>query len=95
MRDQIDRGEDLLSLAEKHTLRRRGKENKGEFHIHPFEKQQFGELIEAACGAGIGQLIGPVGVTVKPSEVLGADPSMPEGRYYSSLSNSIYTTHRS
>ena len=81
--DQINQGEDLAELAEQHTLRRRGKEDQGAFHIHPYEKQQFGELIDAARSANVGQLVGPVEVVLKASEVLSPVPGSPEGSYYS------------
>lgn len=80
--DQISQGEDLAALAQEHTLRSRSKANKGEFHIHPYETKNFGELIEAARGAGVDQLVGPVEVTVKTSELL-SGTGMSGGRYYS------------
>ena len=81
--DQIEQGGDVGELAEKHSLRRRAKGHKGIFHIHSFEKEQFGDLLEAAEGREIDQLIGPVEVAVATSELVDPDPRRPDARFYS------------
>ena len=80
LREEVERGGDLGALAAEHTLRRRGKANQGEFHLHPWEKQQFVPLFEAAQGQKIGALIGPIAVEVAAAEVLSSDPV--SGPYY-------------
>ena len=80
LREEVERGSDLGALAAEHTLRRRGKANEGEFHLHPWEKQQFVPLFEAAQGQKIGALIGPVAVEVAAAEVLSSEPI--SGPYY-------------
>ncbi len=80
LREEVERGGDLGALAAEHTLRRRGKANQGEFHLHPWEKQQFVPLFEAAQGQKIGALIGPVAVEVTAAEVLSTEPV--SGPYY-------------
>ena len=80
---QIQTGADLGALAAEHTLRRLGKGNKGKFHIHPFEKTRFRELVDATRGVEVGDLVGPVMVTVDAGEVLDPDPTQVGGRYYS------------
>ena len=80
LREEVERGRDLSALAAEHTLRRRGKANEGEFHLHPWEKQQFVPLFEAAQGQKIGALIGPVALEVTAAEVLSSEPI--SGPYY-------------
>ena len=80
LREEVERGGDLGALAAEHTLRRRGKANEGEFHLHPWEKQQFVPLFEAAQGQKIGALIGPIAVEVTTAEVLSSEPI--SGPYY-------------
>ena len=80
LREEVERGGDLGALAAEHTLRRRGKANEGEFHLHPWEKQQFVPLFEAAQGQRIGALIGPVSLEVAAAEVLSSEPI--SGPYY-------------
>ena len=80
LREEVERGRDLGALAAEHTLRRRGKANQGEFHLHPWEKQQFVPLFEAAQGQKIGALIGPVALEVTAAEVLSSEPI--SGPYY-------------
>ena len=80
LREQVERGGDLGALAAEHTLRRRGKAQQGEFHLHPWEKQQFVPLFEAAQGQKIGTLIGPIAVEVTAAEVLSSEPV--SGPYY-------------
>ena len=57
-----------------------GKANQGEFHLHPWEKQQFVPLFEAAQGQKIGALIGPIALEVAAAEVLSSEPI--SGPYY-------------
>ena len=80
LREEVERGGDLSALAAEHTLRRRGKANEGEFHLHPWEKQQFVPLFEAAQGQKIGALIGPIALEVAAAEVLSSEPI--SGPYY-------------
>ncbi len=80
LREEVERGRDLGALAAEHTLRRRGKAHQGEFHLHPWEKQQFVPLFEAAQGQKIGALIGPIAVEVPAAEVLSTEPV--SGPYY-------------
>ncbi len=80
LREEVERGGDLGALAAEHTLRRRGRANQGEFHLHPWEKQQFVPLFEAAQGQKIGALIGPIALEVAADEVLSSDPV--SGPYY-------------
>ena len=80
LREEVERGGDLGALAAEHTLRRRGKANQGEFHLHPWEKQQFVPLFEAAQGQKIGALIGPIDLEVAAAEVLSSEPI--SGPYY-------------
>ena len=80
LREEVERGGDLGALAAEHTLRRRGKAQQGEFHLHPWEKQQFVPLFEAAQGQKIGALIGPIAVEVTAAEVLSPEPV--SGPYY-------------
>ena len=80
LREEVERGRDLGALAAEHTLRRRGRANQGEFHLHPWEKQQFVPLFEAAQGQKIGALIGPIALEVAAAEVLSSEPS--SGPYY-------------
>lgn len=80
LREEVERGGDLGALATEHTLRRRGKANQGEFHLHPWEKQQFVPLFEAAQGQKIGALIGPISLEVAAADVLSSEPI--SGPYY-------------
>ena len=80
LREEVERGRDLGALAAEHTLRRRGRANRGEFHLHPWEKQPFVPLFEAAQGQKIGALIGPIALEVAAAEVLSSEPS--SGPYY-------------
>ena len=80
LREEVERGGDLGTLAAEHTLRRRGKASQGEFHLHPWEKQQFVPLFEAAQGQKIGALIGPIALEVAAAEVLSSEPI--SGPYY-------------
>ena len=81
--EQIQAGADLGTLAQQHTLRRLGKGNEGKFHIHPFEKARFRELVDPTRGVEVGDLVGPVMVTVDAGEVLDPDPTQVGDRYYS------------
>ena len=80
LREEVERGGDLSALAAEHTLRRRGKANQGEFHLHPWEKQQFVPLFEAAQGQKIGAFIGPIALEVAAAEVLSSE--LVSGPYY-------------
>ncbi len=80
---QIRQGADMGELAARHTLRRQGRISKGEFHIHPFETGQYGPALEAARGAEVGDLLGPVELTVPASNLLKTDPASAAGPHYS------------
>lgn len=80
LREEVERGGNLGALAAEHTLRQRGRANQGEFHLHPWEKQQFVPLFEAAQGQKIGALIGPIALEVATAEVLSPEPI--SGPYY-------------
>lgn len=60
MRQRIQRGEDINFLAEGHSLRPGAAKTKGVFHVHPFERQRYRALYDAADKAEIGKLQGPV-----------------------------------
>ena len=81
--EQIRQGADMGELAARHTLRRQGRISKGEFHIHPFETGRYGPALVAARGAEIGDLLGPVELTVPDSELLKPDPASAAGQHYS------------
>ena len=81
--DRIRQGADMGELAARHTLRRQGRISKGEFHIHPFETGRYGPALVAARGAAIGDLLGPVELTVPDSELLQPDPASAAGQHYS------------
>lgn len=83
LKDRIERGADMGELAERHTLRTAGRGDRGKFHIHPFERSKHRELIEAAQGAKISQLVGPVEVAVPSSDVLDPASIQPVGKYNS------------
>ena len=77
---RIQRGEDMGHLAEKHSIRPGGAKTKGEFHMHPFERQRYMELYDAADKAEIGKLQGPVQTAEGYSvfKVLAKLPARPE-----------------
>ena len=81
--EQMRQGADMGELAARHTLRRQGRISKGEFHIHPFETGQYGPALEAARGAEVGDLLGPVELTVPASDLLKPDPASTAGPHYS------------
>ena len=56
----IQRGEDMGLLAERHSIRPGAAKVKGDWHMHPFERQRYKELYDAADKAEIGKLQGPV-----------------------------------
>jgi hypothetical protein len=91
LREKVEHGMDMGILAEEHTLRRTGKGSKGIFHVHPFEKPTYGNLIDAAQDAQTGQLIGPLQVTVPVHELLTPD-SVYVGTTYYSLFKVLDTT---
>lgn len=83
LKEQIEAGADMGTLADQHTLRALGKGAGGEFHIHPFEQAFYKELIDATRSAEIGVLNGPLAVTAQAVQV--ADPQAVHsgGEYYS------------
>ena len=60
MIQRIRRGDDMGLLAEKHSIRPGADKTKGDIHMHPFERQRYPELYDAADQAEIGVLQGPV-----------------------------------
>lgn len=76
----IQRGEDMGHLAEKHSIRPGAAKTKGEFRMHPFERQRYMELYDAADRAEIGKLQGPVQTAEGYSvfKVLAKLPARPE-----------------
>ena len=81
--EQIRQGADMGELAERNTLRRQGRISKGEFHIHPFEAGRYGPALEAAREAEVGDLLGPVELTVPESELVNPDPATAAGPHFS------------
>ena len=57
---RIQRGEDMGLLAEAHSIRPGAAKVKGDLHMHPFERQRYMELYDAADKAEFGKLQGPV-----------------------------------
>jgi peptidyl-prolyl cis-trans isomerase C len=80
LRQSIQRGEDMNLLAERHSLRPGAAKTKGVFHMHPFERQRYRELYDAADKAEIGKLQGPVQTAEGYSvfEVLARVPARPQ-----------------
>ena len=60
--EQVQNGSDMEALAAAHTLRPKGKNTGGKFHLHRFEAPLYGGLVEAAEKAPQDQLQGPVPV---------------------------------
>jgi hypothetical protein len=57
----IRKGGDMEQIAVESTAREWAKNYKCTFHFHPFEKTRFGEeIVKAAFGAEVGQLVGPL-----------------------------------
>ena len=83
LKEQIEAGADMGTLADQNTLRALGKGAEGIFHIHPFEQAFYKELIDATRMAESGVLYGPLVVTAQAVQV--ADPQAVNagGEYYS------------
>ena len=83
LKEQIEAGADMGTLADQNTLRALGKGAEGIFHIHPFEQAFYKELIDATRMAQSGVLYGPLVVTAQAVQV--ADPQAVNagGEYYS------------
>ncbi len=61
--EQIRKGAPMGGLARAHSTRPADhRDEEGRFHFHPFESQKYGEIVEAAKKAQIGELTGPVDV---------------------------------
>jgi parvulin-like peptidyl-prolyl isomerase len=59
--DQIGKGADMSQLAIEQSIRQFAKTQKGQIHLHPYERPVFGPLHDAAMDkAPIGALQGPV-----------------------------------
>lgn len=82
LKEQIERGEDMGKLAETSTLRAMGKLGSGTFHMHSLESSEYGALFEAAREAPVGQLLGPVELSVPASQLLSSGTQLGD-RYYS------------
>ena len=81
LREEVERGGNLGALAAEHTLRRRGKANQGEFHLHPWEKaNSLCHSLRRHKGKKSGALIGPIALEVAAAEVLSSEPI--SGPYY-------------
>ena len=56
LRRRLDQGETIADLAHLSTR------NRGEMHLHSYEKSLYGELLRYAMEAELGELVGPVAV---------------------------------
>ena len=63
LQEEIKAGSEFGDLARQHSIRSKDhRDEEGRFHIHLYEKLQFGGLVEAVAVAEIGALTGPVAV---------------------------------
>ena len=83
IKERIGAGEDMGALADEYTLRTAGKGAQGTFHIHAFEQSFYRELIDAVGSVEVGQLYGPLAVTVQAAQVAGPEAMPRGGEYYS------------
>jgi peptidyl-prolyl cis-trans isomerase C len=83
LKNRVEAGEDMGTLADEFTLRAVGKGAGGKFHIHTFEQGFYGELIDATRAAQVGQVYGPVAVTARAIQVKDPQAMHPGGDYYS------------
>ena len=83
IKERIEGGEDMGALADERTLRAVGKGTQGTFHIHASEQSFYRELIDAVRHVGVGQLHGPLAVTVQAAQVVGPEAIPRGGEYYS------------
>jgi hypothetical protein len=61
--EEIHQGALLGNLAREHSIRPLDfRDEDGRFHIHLYEKKQFGDLVDVAAEAELGTLMGPVKV---------------------------------
>ena len=59
LRRRLDSGEEMDSLV--HLSRRPGaQEKEGKWHVHPNQRPTFGNLVDQAFAADVGQVVGPV-----------------------------------
>ncbi len=83
LRDRIERGANLRSLARQHTLRRMAIPDSGRFHLHWYQKEAHEALFEAAQGAAPGDLLGPIAVAVPAGQIAPFGDAASADRYYS------------
>ena len=83
IKERIEAGEDMGALADEYTLRTAGKGAQGTFHIHASEQSFYRELIDAVRSVAVGQLHGPLAVTVQAAQVVGPEAMPRGGEYYS------------
>ena len=61
LRRRLDGGETIADLSHL-TQRHAGAENRGSLHVHSYQKAIYGNLVDHAMQAELGQLVGPVQV---------------------------------
>ena len=83
IKERIEAGEDMGTLADEYTLRTAGKGAQGKFHIHASEQSFYRELIDTVRSVAVGQLHGPLAVTVQAAQVVGPEAMPRGGEYYS------------
>ena len=59
---RVRRGEDIRKLASQYSVREDVVVENGVFHMHPYERVVFGELLAEAEDAEVGELRGPIEV---------------------------------
>ena len=69
LKDLVEAGASMDSLAALHTLRSAARIDGGRFHIHPYERALHTDLIAAAQEAEVGELVGPTRVRVAASDI--------------------------
>lgn len=77
---RVRSGEDIRKLASQYSIREDVVTENGVFHMHPYERVVFGELLAEAENAEVGELRGPieVGVGFSLFEVVGKIPPKPD-----------------
>ena len=83
IKERIEAGEDMGTLADEYTLRTAGKGAQGTFHIHASEQSFYRELIDTVRSVAVGPLYGPLAVTVQAAQVVGPEAMPRGGEYYS------------
>lgn len=63
LKGMIEDGAAFGDLAKRHSIRSlKVRDDEGRFHVHRYESPQFGDFVEAAVEAEVGELTGPVEV---------------------------------